>query len=130
MTVKTKLKTHFAQYGFPEVIISDNGPKLSFLNLTIFSKRWDFEHHLSSPCNSKANGKAESAVKVAKNIIKKATDSKSDVYLVLLDVRNTPIQGQQTSPAQRSLGCRTRTLLPTTTSSLKPTHALWKLTVL
>ena len=121
MTVITKLKAHFARYGSPEVVVSDNGPQFSCLNFNIFAKKWDFEHRPSSPGNSKANGKAEAAVKVAKNLMKKAIDAKSDVYLLLLDLRNTPTQGQETSPAQRSLGRRTRTLLPTTTSLLKPT---------
>ena len=104
MTIITKLKAHFARYGSPEVVVSDNGPQFSCLNFNIFAKKWDFEHRPSSPGNSKANGKAEAAVKVAKNLMKKAIDAKSDVYLALLDLRNTPTQGQETSPAQRSRG--------------------------
>ena len=71
MTVITKLKAHFARYGSPEVVVSDNGPQFSCLNFNIFAKKWDFEHHPSSPSNSKANGKAEAAVKVAQNLMKK-----------------------------------------------------------
>lgn len=43
-----------------------------------------------------------------------------DPYLALLDHRNTPSQGLNTSPAQRLLSRRTRTLLPTKDTLLKP----------
>jgi len=115
-----KLKNHFSRYGSPDVVISDNGPQYSSEEFAKFSMSWDFEHRTSSPGNSKANGKAESAVKIAKNIIKKAIKAGEDVYLALLDYRNTPTQAMETSPAQRSLGRRTRTLIPTTESLLKP----------
>ena len=43
-----------------------------------------------------------------------------DPYLTLLDWRNTPTEGLDSSPAQRLMGRRTRTLLPTSTGLLKP----------
>ena len=45
---------------------------------------------------------------------------KKDPYLALLDYRNTPLDGQGGSPAQRLLNKRTRTLLPTNPSLLQP----------
>ena len=58
----------------------------------------------SSPYYSRANGKAESAVKIAKNILKKSRHE--DPYLVLLAYRNTPQQGCSYSPAQRLMSRR------------------------
>ena len=52
--------------------------------------------------------------------MKKAKQGGTDVYLSLLDWRNTPSEGKSTYPAQRMFGCRTRTLLPVTSSLLKP----------
>ena len=43
-----------------------------------------------------------------------------DPYLTLLDWRNTPTEGLDSSPVQRLMGRRTRTLLPTSTGLLKP----------
>ena len=43
----------------------------------------------------------------------KASEAGSDSYLGFLDFRNTPTEGQGTSPAQRLFGRRTKTLLPT-----------------
>ena len=46
--------------------------------------------------------------------------TRTDIYLSLLDWRNTPSEGMSSSPAQRMFGRRTRTLLPTTSYLLKP----------
>ena len=119
-TVIRKLKAHFARYGSPTQVVSDNGPQFTAAAFQQFAKEWDFEHVCSSPGNSKANGKAESAVKTAKRIMTKSNTVQSDPYLALLDHRNTPSQGLNTSPAQRLMNRRTRTLLPTKSSLLEP----------
>ena len=79
-SVILKLKGHFARYGCPEQVITDNGPQFTSKEFALFSKSWDFEHQTSSPGNSKANGKAESAVKTAKRIIQKALDAGNEPY--------------------------------------------------
>ena len=43
-----------------------------------------------------------------------------DPYIGLLNIRNTPSEGMITSPAQRLFGRRTKMLLPTAHSQLKP----------
>ena len=40
-----------------------------------------------------ANGKVESAVKMAKNLFQKAREDKANPYLAMLDHRNTPAKG-------------------------------------
>ena len=119
-SVIKKLKTHFARYGIPDQVISDNGPQYSSASFAHFSRDRDFEHLTISPGHSQSNGQVESAVKTAKRLIKKATKAKSDIYLAILDHRNTPTQGMQASPAQILMNRRTKTLLSTTASLLKP----------
>lgn len=85
-----------------------------------FSRLWDFQHKTSSPGYPQSNGKAESAVKTAKRLLLKAKMAGQDPYLAILDHRNTPSQGLETSPAQRLLSRRTQTLLPSRTSLLRP----------
>ncbi len=53
-------------------------------------------------------------------MIKKSKKAGDDQYLALLNIRNTPTQGMDTSPVQRLLGRRTKTLIPTSASLLKP----------
>jgi len=120
-TVIKALKKNFARHGRPEVVVSDNGPQYTSKEFVNFAVTWGFKHQTSSPGNSQANGKAEAAVKVVKTLMKKADSSNSDFFLSLLDQRNTPTQGHDTSPAQRSFGRRTLTLLPTVKSLLQPT---------
>ncbi|XP_003729725.2 uncharacterized protein K02A2.6-like [Strongylocentrotus purpuratus] len=115
-----RLKRHIGRYGVPEIIVSDNGPPFSSRDFAEFAKEMGIKHNTISPHNSKANGKAESAVKTAKRLLTKCKDTGDNVDLALLNVRNTPTQGTQTSPAQRFMGRRTRTLLPTTTQLLMP----------
>ena len=62
----------------------------------------------------------ESAIKTCKKMLKKAQLAKTDVYLALLDHRNSPTQQTYSSPAQRLFVGRTHTLLPVSSQLLKP----------
>ena len=115
-----KLKNQFARHGIPEVVVSDNGPQFKCEAFKKFSNKWDFNHVTSSPGHSRGNGKAEAAVKVVKNILKKTQRANKDPYLGLLEYRNTPTQDLNTSPAQRLFNRRTRSVLPMSTSLLEP----------
>ena len=84
-----------------------------------FAETWEFQHDTSSPGHSQSNGKAESAVKTAKKLMKRAELSKSEIYLSFLDHRNTPNDSGY-SPAQCLMNRRTKTLLPVTSNLLKP----------
>ena len=77
-------------------------------------------HTTSIPGNSKANGKAESAVKVCKQIMRKCKEAGTDPFIAILDHRNTPTQGLLSSPSQRLMSRRTKTLLPTVSALLRP----------
>ena len=93
-----------------------NGPQFVSSEIRKFANDWDFEYRTSSPGNSKANGKVEKA----KNLLRKALSAGTDPYIAILDYRNTPTQGMESSPAQRLMNRRTRTLLPTTKTLLQP----------
>ena len=51
---------------------TDNGPQCSSDQFATFTREWEFQHITSSPLHGQSNGKAESAVKIAKNLVKKA----------------------------------------------------------
>ena len=113
-------KSQFARHGIPVELITDNGPQFSSIKFKEFAKTYSFQHTTSSPHYPQSNGKAEKAVQIAKNLIKKTTADKQDIYLALLDIRNTPASGGIGSPAQRLMGRRTNTLIPTARSLLQP----------
>ncbi|KAL9978343.1 hypothetical protein ACROYT_G015844 [Oculina patagonica] len=106
-------KVQFSRHGIPEVLITDNGSQFASSAFIAFAREWQFEHRTSSPRYPQSNGRAENAVKTCKNLMKKAKADGQDPLLALLDWRNTPTERIGTSPAQRLMGRRTRTLLPT-----------------
>ncbi|XP_062568920.1 uncharacterized protein K02A2.6-like [Saccostrea cucullata] len=114
-TVIDCLKQQFSRHGIPDPVISDNGPQFKSADFHTFACDWEFEHSTSSPYHSQSNGKAESAVKIAKRLVKKCICSKTDIWKALLDWRNTPTKDMDCSPVQRLMSRRTRHSLPTAT---------------
>ena len=106
----------FATHGIPQKVISDNGPPFNSALWKKFASDYDFEHILMSPKHSQTNGLVERAVGIVKALMKKGPQ---DLTLALLNIRNTP-QAIVGSPAQRLLGRRTRTLIPTLPNLLQP----------
>lgn len=115
-----RCKSQFARHGIPDTLITDNGPQFSSQQFSDFASAYQFEHRTSSPHYPQSNGKAEKAVQIIKNVLKKATHDRQDPYLALLALRNTPIDDRVGSPAQQLMGRRTKTLLPTTQKLLLP----------
>ncbi len=95
-----------ARHGIPDTLITDNGPQFSSQQFSDFASAYQFEH---SPHYPQSNGKAEKAVQIIKNVLKKATHDIVDPYLALLALRNTPIDDRVGSPAQQLMGRRTLT---------------------
>ena len=116
-----KLKSHFARYGVPDQLITDNGPLYNSEAFREFAREFEFEHITSSSGYPKSNGKSENAVRTAERLVKGAKESGRDPYLSLLHWRKTPSEGVGYSSVQRLLCRRTRTLIPTAKNLLKPT---------
>ena len=121
-TVSRALRTLFSRYGVPDVLISDNGPQFASEEFSKFARRWGFEHTTSSPHYPQSNGKAENAVKTIKRLFAKCRESGCSEFMALLDWRNTPTEGVESNPAQRFLGRRCKTLLPTHKALLVPQY--------
>ncbi|KAJ8290613.1 hypothetical protein GJAV_G00015280 [Gymnothorax javanicus] len=118
-TIK-RCKAQFARYGQPDRVISDNGPQFACTQFRQFAVEWGFEHITSSPRHPKANGKAEAAVKIAKNLCKKALRDGEDAWKAILQWRNTPTEGMDSSPAQRLMARRLKSALPVVDALLEP----------
>ena len=114
-----KLKGHFARYGIPNELVSDNGPQFVSEEFQSFTKKYGFHHTHFSPHHHHSNGKGEAAVKQAKKAVRIAQTTSSDFYLALLGIHNTPQEGMDSSPVQRLVNRRTKTTLPSSTKLLK-----------
>ena len=97
-TIK-RLKCHFDTHGIPAIIYSDNGPPFKSQEFAKFAIDYEFQQVTSSPEYPQSNGKVESAIKIAKTLLRKTTNSDGDVYQVLLAWRFTPTEGMGSSPA-------------------------------
>ena len=114
------LKPIFATHGSPAVLLTDNGTNYSSNEFHEFTESWEIQHVTSSPHHHKSNGKAESAVKIIKGIITRAKKERQDVWKAILEWRNAPTPGTDSSPAQRLMSRRTRSMLPCSPNLYKP----------
>ena len=114
-----KVKTVFARHGIPETFIADNMP-FNSRTFRKFSDDWGFTVTTSSPTYARSNGLAERFVQIIKQLFKKAKEDGKDLYLALLELRNTPIIGLMFSPSQLLMSRRMRTKLPMTEDLLQP----------
>ena len=89
--VKQATKRNFAWHLIPDECTTDNSPQFDSYEYSCFTHEYRFTIIKSSPYHSRRNGKAKSAVKIAKKILKKSCFE--DLYLALFAYQNTPQQG-------------------------------------
>lgn len=118
--VAKMLKAHIARYGVPDEIVSYYWPQFAAEELGTFAQSYGFKHTRTSLHYLQSNGKAKSAVKQAKKILRMARASGNDFFLSLVNVRKTLQEGHNTSPAQRMMSRGSRIILPVSESLLKP----------
>lgn len=100
-TVVQCTKAHFARYGIPNTVVTDNGPQFRSQEYAQFSQEWEFEHTTSSPYHYQNNVRAEAVVKIAKKLMSKAAKDHKDLQLTVLDWRNMPTESSHSSPVQK-----------------------------
>ena len=93
----------FSSHGTPVQLLSEDGRNYVSQEFEQFAKDWEFEHVTCSPHHHKSNGRAEAAVKIMKNILKKSIKSNTDVHKALLEWRNAVAPGETASPAQKNV---------------------------
>lgn len=113
--VINKLLAHFARYGTPTEIVSDQGTQFTSSEFQTI-KKWGIRHAMSSPGHHQSNGKAEAAVKTFKHMIYKCLEAGSNQYEALLELRNTLRQDTGLSPTQMMFGRLTRSRIPAATN--------------
>ncbi|XP_029054611.2 uncharacterized protein K02A2.6-like [Osmia bicornis bicornis] len=113
------IKSVFARYGIPQILYTDGALYFDSEKFKKFTREWTFKHVKSSPHYPRSNGLAENAVKSTKMLFKKALDAGEDIFLALLNFRNTP-RGKVHSPASNLMSRNLRTNIPCTFEYLKP----------
>ena len=120
--VTSCLDKWFRELGYPNSIVSDNGPQFR-TEFKEYCQRNQIIAVTSSPYNHQSNGLAESAVKTAKKLLKKS-DSPTDFKARLQAWRNVPSTTDKLSPSEKFFGRRQRHGLPTLGSTPLPTIPL------
>ena len=59
--VVAKLQVHFARYGIPLEMVSDQGPQFTSIQFQRMVDKWGITHTMSYPGHHQSNGKAEAA---------------------------------------------------------------------
>ena len=110
-----KLRTLFARYGLPKILVSDNGPQLISAEFEAFCLKNGINHVPIPSYHPASNGQAESIVGKFKLAMNKMARSGTDIGLNLanwlLNYHNTPHSVTGVEPAVRMLGRRIRSAL-------------------
>ena len=81
-TIET-LKSHFARYGLPEQIVSDNGPQFTSDEFKWFCKSNGIRHITSAPYHPSTNGAIERAVQAMKKSLKSTVNESGTIQTKL-----------------------------------------------
>lgn len=103
-TVINTLKEIFCNFGIPNEIVSDHVP-FDSMECKQFAKEWGFKFTYTSPRYPQSNGMAERGVQIAKKMLSKCHEDKTDYRVALLQYRASPVSGTNFSPSEL-LMCR------------------------
>ena len=120
-----KLEDLFTTFGFPKIIVSDNGPQFTAQDFKEFCKSRGILHITSSPYHPRTNGLAERMVRTFKT---RMATSKHDKLTwnqrlknFLFTYRNTPHSTTGKSPAQMMFGRQLNCILDNARPNTKKT---------
>ena len=110
-----RLQKIFATHGIPQRIESDNGPPFNSSDFREFTAEMGFQHHRITPEHPRANGEAESFMKVLNKTEQIAhsegRSSNSAIQYMLMGYRSTPHPATGYSPYEALFKRDTRTKL-------------------
>ncbi|CAB4040261.1 uncharacterized protein K02A2.6-like, partial [Paramuricea clavata] len=118
--VISKLQRIFARHGYPEELITDNGPPFNAVEFTEYLAAYGVHHRRITPYWPQANGEAERFMKTVTKAIRTAHSEgkrwQSELDLFFLIYRSTPHSTTHTSPAELLFNRSIRNKLPSFSS--------------
>jgi len=97
------LKVAFGRHGIPDSVVSDNRAIFASDEFQKFAAQGETQQLTTSPHYPQANGKAESAIKICKTLMKKSKLANTDLQFTLLNHRNIPTKPTNLPPARHCL---------------------------
>ncbi|PIK39686.1 hypothetical protein BSL78_23476 [Apostichopus japonicus] len=108
--------SHFALFGIPEVVRTDNGPPFNSEYFMKFAQYLGFRHRRITPRWPQANGEVERFMRVLKKVVRTANAErkswKQELYTFLRNYRATPHRTSGAPPATVMFQRPIRTRLP------------------
>ena len=98
--ITNQIELIFSEYGWPETLISDNGPCCTAEVFTNLMMEYNGNHITSSPHYPQSNGLAEKYAQLVKNLSYKAKGEGKDLFKCLMVYCNTPLSNILQSPMQ------------------------------
>ena len=86
-------KNIIQQYGWPQSLISDNGPCYTADAFTGVMNAYHVSHITSLPHYPQSNGHAEKYVQIVKSLFYKAKEEGKELFKCLMIYCNTPLSG-------------------------------------
>ena len=106
------IKQIFAKHGWPDVLVSDNGPCYASEIFKGLMEEYQINHITSSSHYPQSNGLAEKYIQIIKNLFHKAKEEGQNLYKCLMTYRNTPLSSHLQSLMQIISNRTTRSTLP------------------
>ena len=108
-----RLESLFCRFGFPEVLVSDNGTQFTSQKFEAFCKERGINHLKTAPYHPQSNGQAERFVDIFKRTVSKLISEQesweSSLWEFLRTYRAIPVTHLKKSPSQLFLGRQVRT---------------------
>ena len=98
--VASQCKLIFSEHGWPDTLVSDNGPCYTAETFTSMMKEYGVNHITSSPHYLQSNGLAERFVQIVENLFYKAKEERKDPFKSLMIYHNTPLTSSLQSVMQ------------------------------
>ena len=117
--IASQFKLICSEYGWPDTIVSDNGPCYTSEVFTNLMSEYNINHITSSPHYPQSNGLAEKYVQIVKNLFYKAKEEGKDLYQSLMVYCNTPLSNSLQSPMQILASRSARSDLPMSNAARK-----------
>ena len=105
-------KSIFSEYGWPDTLISDNGPCYAAETFTNLMKEYAVNCITISPHYPQSNGLAEKFVQIVRNLFYKAKYEGTGIHKYLMIYCNTPLTNTSKSPMQMLQQRSARSQLP------------------
>ena len=84
--VASQCRLIFSEYGWPDTLVSDNGPCYTAETFTSMMKEYGVDHITSSPHYLESNGLGEKFVHIVKNMFNKPKQDGKDTFIKSNDI--------------------------------------------